>query len=58
MYFVPLEDALFGALRTQDIGTVSDETFSNQRDIAAGALEAVVVPMAVFERNESGTTDA
>ena len=51
--FVHLKNALFGALGTQDISTIGDESFSNQCHVAASALEAIIVPMAVLKRDES-----
>jgi len=51
--FVHLKNALLGALGTEDISAVGDESLSNQCHVAASALEAIIVPMAVLERDES-----
>ena len=51
--FVHLKNALFGALGTQDISTIGDESFSNQCHVAASALEAIIVPMAILKRDET-----
>ena len=48
-----LEDALFGALRAKDVGAVGDESFADERRVAAGALETIIVPMTILERDES-----
>ena len=52
-----LENALLGAFRTEDVGTVSDKSFADQRRVATSALETIVVPMAVFERDESSAAN-
>lgn len=49
---------MFGAFRTNDISFVGDEATSDQRCLAGGANEAIIVPMTVFKRNESRATDA
>lgn len=54
----PLHQLLLGTLGTDDVGGVRDEATADQRRLAAGAAEAVVVPVAILERNESRTTDA
>jgi len=48
----------FGALGTQNIGAVGDETFAHQRALALGAQKTVVVPVPVLERDELGATDS
>jgi len=48
----------FGAFGAEDVGTVGDETFTDQRGVARGALEAVVMPVTVFERDEPSTSDS
>lgn len=53
-----LHQFLLGALRTDDVLLVGDETAADQRRLADGADEAVVVPVAVLERDETGTTDS
>lgn len=53
-----LHQLLLGTLGTDDVGGVRDEATADQRRLAAGAAEAVVVPVAILERNESRTTDA
>jgi len=49
---------LLGALRAQDIGAVGDEALAHERALAHGADEAVVVPVAVLERDEASAADA
>lgn len=44
-----LHEFLFGALGADDILSVGDETFADQRGLALRADEAVVVPVAVLE---------
>lgn len=53
-----LHKPLFGAFGAQDVSPISDEPFAHQRVLAYGADEAVVVPVAVFERDESGSANA
>lgn len=53
-----LFDAFFGALWAQDVGPIGDESFADQRSAATGALEAVVMPMAILERDESCAADS
>lgn len=52
-----LEKLLLGAFGTDDVLRVGDETSSDQRRLAHGADEAVVVPVAVFERDETSSAD-
>ena len=54
----PLQQLLLGALRADDVVRVRDEAASDQRRLARGADEAVVVPVPVLERDESGATDS
>jgi len=49
---------LLGALGANNIIAVGDEAASHQRRLARGAGEAVVVPVAVLERDESGAANA
>lgn len=49
---------LFGTLRTNDIGGIGDKSAADQRRLAAGAAEAIIVPVAVLERDETRSTDA
>ena len=53
-----LQHALFSTFRTQNIGTVGNESLADQSSVAAGALEAVVVPVTVFEGDKTGAPDA
>lgn len=53
-----LKNARFGAFRAEDVGTVGDEAFTNQTDVASGALEAVVVPVTILERDEPSASDS
>lgn len=50
---VALHEFRLGAVGTNDIVSVSNESATHQRILAHGADEAVIVPMPVFERNES-----
>ena len=52
-----LKDALFSALGTKDISAIGDESFADQRSVATSALEAIVVPVTIFERNESSAAN-
>lgn len=52
-----LKDARLGALGAEDVSTVRDETFAHQAGVARGALEAIVVPVAVLEGDETRATD-
>lgn len=58
MCSVYLHDLLFGALRADDVLGVGDEALAHQRRLALRADEAVVVPVAVLERDEAGAADA
>lgn len=49
---------MFSTFRTQNISTVGNESFADQSSVTAGALEAVVVPVAVFEGDKTGAPDA
>lgn len=48
-----LKNTLFSAFGTENIGAIGDESFSDQRHVAASALEAIIMPMAVLERDKS-----
>lgn len=48
-----LHEFLFSALRTDDVLGVRDEALADQRGAALRADEAVVVPVAVLERDEA-----
>ena len=49
---------LLGALRADDVLGVGDEALADEGGLAGGATEAVVVPVAAFEGDESGAADA
>lgn len=53
-----LHQFLLGAFRTDDVLFVGNETATNQRRFADGADEAIVVPVTVLERDETGTADS
>lgn len=53
-----LHELLPGAFGTDDVLSVGDESLADQRGLALRADEAVVVPMAVLERDETGAADA
>lgn len=46
------------ALGAENVRAVGDESLSNQRRGALGTDEAVVVPVAILERDELGAADA
>lgn len=48
---------LLGALRADDVLPIGDESLTDHAGLACPASEAVIVPMATFERDESGTAD-
>jgi len=52
-----LGQLLLGTLWAEDVGGVGDEAFAHQGVLAHRADEAVVVPVAVFERYEAGASD-
>lgn len=52
-----LHDLLLGALGANDVLFHSDESLPDERHLAVSALEAVVVPMTVLERDETRATD-
>lgn len=58
MVVMYLHELLLGAFGTDDVLSVGDEAFADQRRLALGADEAVVVPVAVLERDETGAADA
>lgn len=51
-------ELLLGALGADDVVGVRDEAPADQRRLAGRADEAVVVPVAVLERDEAGAADA
>lgn len=53
-----LHELLLGALGADDVGSVGDEALAHQGGLALRADEAVVVPVAVLERDEAGAADA
>lgn len=53
-----LHELLFGTFRTQNFRTIGDETFAYQRRFAQSANETIIVPSAVFERDEASATNA
>lgn len=57
-FFFSLHQLLLGALGANDVLLVGDESTSDQRRFTDGADEAVVVPVAVLERDETGTADS
>lgn len=57
-FFNILHQLLLGTLRTDDILLVGDEATADQGRFAHGADEAIVVPVTVFERDETGTADS
>lgn len=48
---------LLGTLGADDVISISDEPSSDQGCLARSADEAIIVPVAVFERDESSATD-
>jgi len=48
---------LLGTLGADDVLPVRDETLAHHAALAGGADEAVIVPMATLERNETGSTN-
>lgn len=53
-----LHELLLGAFRANDVFGIRDEASADQRCLARGADETIVVPMAVLERDESGAADS
>lgn len=53
-----LHELLFGALGADYVGSVGDEALADQGGLALRADEAVIVPVAVFERDEAGAANA
>lgn len=53
-----LHQFLLGALRTDDVILIGDESTANQAGLANGTEEAIVVPVSVFERDELGATNS
>lgn len=54
---VYLHELLLCAFGADDVLSVGDETLAHERGLALRADEAVVVPVAVFERDETRATD-
>lgn len=48
---------MLGTVGTQDVALVGDETLSDQGASAHGTDETVVVPVAILERDEAGSSD-
>jgi hypothetical protein len=48
---------LLGTFRADDVISISDEPSSNQRCLASSTDETIIMPVAVFERDESGASD-
>lgn len=53
-----LHQLLPSAFGTQNVGSISDEALADQGVSAHGTDEAVVVPVAVLERDEAGSADS
>lgn len=53
-----LHEFLLGALGADDVLAVGDEALADQAGLALRADEAVVVPVAVLEGDETGAADA
>jgi len=53
-----LHELLLGAFRANDVFGIRDEASADQRRLARGADETIVVPMAVLERDESGAANS
>jgi hypothetical protein len=49
---------LLGAFGAEYVGSIGDESLSDQRVVAHGTDEAVVVPVAILERNEASSSNA
>lgn len=52
-----LHELGFGAIGTDDVLLIGDESATNQARSAVGAEEAIVVPVTVLERDELGASD-
>lgn len=53
-----LHQLLPSAFGAQDFRSVGDEALAHQRVVAHGADEAVIVPVAVLERDEARSADS
>lgn len=53
-----LHQLLLGALGTNDVLAVGDKASSDQRSFAARANEAIIMPVSIFERDETSAADA
>jgi len=51
-------ELLLGALGADDVLPIRDEALTHHAALAGGADEAVVVPVATLERNETGSTNS
>lgn len=52
-----LHQFLFGTFGANNIGSIGDETTSDQTSLATGTNKAIVMPMTILKRNETCTTD-
>jgi hypothetical protein len=53
-----LHELLLGAIGTEDIAFVGNETLANEWTSAHCADEAVIMPVAILERDKAGSSDA
>jgi len=53
-----LHELLLGTFRANYVFCVGDEASAHQRSFTCGADEAIVVPVTILERNESGAADS
>jgi len=58
VFLIFLHELLFCALRAKDLFSIRDEAPANEGRLASSANEAIVVPVAVLERDESGSANA
>lgn len=58
MHAYDLHHVLLGALGADDVVLVRDEALAYETGAAGGAVETVVVPVAVLEGDELGAADA
>lgn len=52
-----LHELLFGAVGTQNVALICNETFADKRAATHGTNEALVMPVAILKRNESGASN-
>lgn len=57
-FIAKLHQLLPSAFRAQDFRSIGDEALAHQRVVAHGADEAVIVPVAVLERDEARSADS